>query len=319
MCASAPGVAARAAAKHLSIVWVLVSIRSRRCCRRRRLTPRCAFRGAHHESLQDLRFAVRLLVKDRWFTVVAAMALALGIGVNTAVFTFVNAVLIRGLPFDDPDRIIVVGTTDARDRQLGVSRLDFKDWRDSSRSFAGLAIFIGATMNVSDEGRAPERFQGAYLSANLFQLIGSAPVARPRLPAGRRPPGRGAGGHPRRRHLEEPLRQRPGVIGRTIKVNSVAVDRHRDDAARLQVSVQHGYLAAASVQCRPEARERSATCATSRSIGRLAPGVTLAAGAGRDSDDREQRSRTTIPETNKDITPAVVTFNERVTGGRRSS
>ena len=51
---------------------------------------------------QDLKFAIRLLLKDKWFTVVAIIALALGIGVNATVFTFVNAVLIRGLPFDDP-------------------------------------------------------------------------------------------------------------------------------------------------------------------------------------------------------------------------
>ena len=63
---------------------------------------------------QDARFAVRLLVKDKWFTLVAATALALGIGVNNTVFTFVNAVLIRGLPFDDPDRIMSLGTRDAR-------------------------------------------------------------------------------------------------------------------------------------------------------------------------------------------------------------
>src|SRR5713101_5931436 len=104
----------------------------------------------------DLRFAVRLLVKNRWFTLVAATALALGIGINTAVFTFVNAVLIRGLPFDDPDRIIAVGTTDTRNRQLAVSRLDFIDWRDSSKSFAGLALMLGTSVNVSDEGLAPE-------------------------------------------------------------------------------------------------------------------------------------------------------------------
>ena len=64
--------------------------------------------------LQDLRYAVRLLVKDRWFSAIAVIALALGIGVNSTVFTFVNAVLIRGLPFDDPDRIMSVGTRDAR-------------------------------------------------------------------------------------------------------------------------------------------------------------------------------------------------------------
>ena len=63
---------------------------------------------------QDLRYAVRLLVKDRWFTAVAAGALALGIGANAAVFTFVNAVLLRGLPFDDPGRIVAIGSLDQR-------------------------------------------------------------------------------------------------------------------------------------------------------------------------------------------------------------
>ena len=82
--------------------------------------------------LQDLKFAVRLLIKDRWFTAVAVIALALGIGVNATVFTFVNAVLIRGLPFDDPDRIMSIGTRDARDRDRGLSFPDFQDWRPAA-------------------------------------------------------------------------------------------------------------------------------------------------------------------------------------------
>ena len=68
---------------------------------------------------QDLRYAGRLLIKDRWFTAVAATALALGIGVNATVFTLVNAVLIRGLPFDQPDRILSIAGTDARGRPTG--------------------------------------------------------------------------------------------------------------------------------------------------------------------------------------------------------
>src|SRR6266852_3157623 len=103
--------------------------------------------------LQDLRFALRLLVKDRWFTAVAVIALALGIGANATVFTFVNAVLIRGLPFENPDRIVAVGTTDAHNRPQGVSQLDFRDWRDGARSFSSMAMFTGANMNVSEERR----------------------------------------------------------------------------------------------------------------------------------------------------------------------
>ncbi|MCH7750252.1 MAG: ABC transporter permease [Acidobacteria bacterium] len=125
---------------------------------------------------QDIRFAARLLVKDRWFTLAAATALALGIGANAAVFTFVNAVLVRGLPFHEPDRIMAVWTEDDRSRRLNTSELDYEDWRAEARSFSELAATLGSTINVSDEGRAPERVEGAYVTANLFRLIGQPPV-----------------------------------------------------------------------------------------------------------------------------------------------
>src|SRR5205807_9305902 len=70
-----------------------------------------------------------------------------------------------------------LGTRDpVRDRRMGVSNLDFKDWRAAARSFSGLAAFSGTTFNLSDEGRAPERFSGPYISANAFKLIGQQPL-----------------------------------------------------------------------------------------------------------------------------------------------
>src|SRR5690242_19160357 len=125
---------------------------------------------------QDVRFALRLLVKDKWFTAVAVIALSLGIGANNAVFTFVNAVLIRGLPFDEPDRIIAVGMTDTRNRMQGVSRLDFIDWKEQARSFDQMSLALPSPMNVSDEGLAAEQFVGTYNSANLFHAIGQRPA-----------------------------------------------------------------------------------------------------------------------------------------------
>ena len=85
--------------------------------------------------LQDLRFALRLLVKDRWFSAAADTALALGIGVNATVFTLVNAVLMRGLPFAEPDRLYVLGVK-PRDVDRGgetISRPDLLDWRPARR------------------------------------------------------------------------------------------------------------------------------------------------------------------------------------------
>src|SRR4029077_18515435 len=100
----------------------------------------------------DVRYALRLLIKDKWFTLVAAMALALGIAANNAVFTFVNAVLIRGVPFKDGPRIMALGTRDARHRNLAVSYLDFVDWRESSKTFSALCLMGQPPLNVSEEG-----------------------------------------------------------------------------------------------------------------------------------------------------------------------
>jgi putative ABC transport system permease protein len=81
---------------------------------------------------QDVRFAARLLVKDRWFTLAAATALALGIGANAAVFTFVNAVLLRGLPFNNPDRIVAMSVMNAKGQRNGVSYPEFNDFSHPS-------------------------------------------------------------------------------------------------------------------------------------------------------------------------------------------
>jgi hypothetical protein len=91
------------------------------------------------------------------------------------VFTFANAVILRGLPFTDPDSIVAIGMTDTRGRQLGVSRLDFLDWRDATRSFSHLAVLTGSTLNVSEQGRPAEQYNGTYGSANLFELVGQRP------------------------------------------------------------------------------------------------------------------------------------------------
>jgi putative ABC transport system permease protein len=125
---------------------------------------------------QDLRYAIRLLLKDRWFTAVAAVVLALGSGANNAVFTIVNAVLLRSMPFPDSEQLVVMLTRDTRGRQSGVSLADFDDWRSSSRTLSGMSIVFSGSFNVSDEGRIAEQYPGAYVSANYFRMIGITPI-----------------------------------------------------------------------------------------------------------------------------------------------
>jgi putative ABC transport system permease protein len=261
---------------------------------------------------QDLRYAVRLLIKNRWFTIVAATALALGIGVNTAVFTFVNAVLIRGLPFDDPDRIIALGTTDIRNRQLGVSRLDFEDWRESSKSFSALALMLGTSINVSDEGRAPEQYPGVYQSANLFQLIGVRPALGRDFSAEDDKPGAPpvaiiGGGIWKNRYGSD-----PAVIGRTIKENSIAVTVIGVMPPDVKFPFNTDIWLPTSV-LPAEARNTKRGVRNYQAIGRLAPGVTLEQ-ARAELQTIGQRLTQQYPDSNKDFKPQLVKFNDRVTG-----
>jgi putative ABC transport system permease protein len=262
---------------------------------------------------QDLRFAVRLLIKDKWFTAIAVIALGLGIGVNATVFTFVNAVLIRGLPFNDPDRIVVVGARDARGRDRGVSYQDFQDMRAAARTFSGMAAFSGQTMNVSDEGRTPERFQGPYMSANAFKLIGEQPVIG-------------------RDFLAED--DRPGAAAVVMLGNGVWKNRYGSDASILGRTIRVNEVPATVIGVMPEGfkfptgadlwmplaqmprlNEQKRDGRNAMEVfGRLNDGVTMA---------QAQSELTTIaaklaldyPDTNKDVTARVMTFNERQNGG----
>jgi predicted permease len=126
---------------------------------------------------QDIRFAFRLLLRDRWFTLAGAVALALGIGANATVFTLVNAVLIRGLPFRDSHELMQVWTEDRNGQRTGgVSWEDFEDIRSQSRSFSHLVTSLVASVNVSDGASPPERVSGSYVSWNLFRMLGEQPV-----------------------------------------------------------------------------------------------------------------------------------------------
>ena len=170
--------------------------------------------------LQDLRLAARRLIKDRRFTLAAVAALALGIGATSAVFTLVNAVLLRSLPFSEPDRIMWLGTRDDQSRIFGASREDFEDWRRASRTLSGMSLVVMLRVNFSADDRAPDQYDGAYISSNGFSLIGArAAVGRGFIDDDDRP------GAPSAVLLSNRVWQSryggdPTVIGRAIRVNS---------------------------------------------------------------------------------------------------
>jgi len=125
--------------------------------------------------IQDLRYAVRMMLKQPVFTAVAVIALALGIGANTAIFTVVNAVLLRPLPYDDPDSLVWVWDTQPQLPTAPTSLPDFIDWNEQNQSFESLAAFLNANMFV-DDGNGVQDTAVGLVTPDFFSVFHVKPV-----------------------------------------------------------------------------------------------------------------------------------------------
>ena len=125
--------------------------------------------------VQDMRFGLRTLAKNPGFTAVALLALALGIGANTAIFSVVNGVLLRPLPYPDPERLMMIYEKTTDFNQSSVSYPDFLDWQRENRSFIDMACFRRNDFNFTGSGQ-PEHLQGEHVSAGLLTVLGVNPV-----------------------------------------------------------------------------------------------------------------------------------------------
>jgi predicted permease len=127
------------------------------------------------EMFQDMRFGLRMLLKHPGFTLIAVLTLALGIGANTAIFSVVNAVIIRPLPYPEPDRLVILDEVPPGGGQFAIAPGNFVDWRDQNGSFVGMAAFQRMSLNLTGHGEA-ELLPGLRLSANSFALLGIKPA-----------------------------------------------------------------------------------------------------------------------------------------------
>jgi predicted permease len=128
-----------------------------------------------HEFLRDLRYGARLLAKNPGVTVIAIVTLALGIGANTAIFSVVNAFLLRPLPYGDPDRLVMVDSQE-RGRSIGVSFADYQDWLKQNKVFDELAFFNLRWNANLDFGNETETLSLTFGTANLFSTLQVAPL-----------------------------------------------------------------------------------------------------------------------------------------------
>jgi putative ABC transport system permease protein len=125
---------------------------------------------------QDLRYGARMLAKNPGFTAVAVITLALGIGANSVIFSFFNGVLLRPLPFQRPDQIVLLDeiATNREGVSLGVSWPNYLDWRAQNQVFSDLGVYQDITFTLTGSGDA-EELSGAFTSERLFETLGVAP------------------------------------------------------------------------------------------------------------------------------------------------
>ncbi len=142
--------------------------------------------------LKDIRYGLRGIRRSPAFSLIVILTLALGIGLNTALFSVVHAVLLKPLPYPDAERLVWFGETLGRDTGFSVTWVNFKYWRDGNRTFESMAAFqfTGLTMTGHAE---PQQTHGMVVTAPYFGLVGMHPLLGRLFGAAGRPPPGGSG------------------------------------------------------------------------------------------------------------------------------
>jgi putative ABC transport system permease protein len=273
--------------------------------------------------LQDIRYGIRMLMKNPGFTIIAVLTLALGIGANTAIFSVVNAELLRPLPFRDSGRVVSVATGNSRMHTSNgsTSYPDFVDWQSQNQVFEKMAAYTGATFTLTGEDH-PAHLEGASVSAETFDLLGVSPeLGRTFLP------GEDEANHHVviiSDHLWKQLfKGDPGIIGRTITLENEGYTVVGVMPANFQYPLQRepeaiwstlSPLNETSDNSPPMVQHRGAHFLTC--IARLKPGVTLAQAQAAMDVIASSLSKQ-YPDTNKYMSVHLSSEQERLTGAVR--
>ena len=227
--------------------------------------------------IQDLKFAARTLLRRPGFVAVAVITMALGIGANTAIFSVVNGVLLKPLPYPNPDRLVVVAETSKEVPEIQVSYPDYLDWRAQATVFEDIATRMPAGFVFTGDGE-PERIIGRWVSASFFPMLGVQPhlgrafTEQEDSPSAERVIVLGYGLWQRRFGGDE------SIVGRSIRVNAESwtvigvMPAHFDFYGRLNANNDF-LVPLGRLTDREYMRNRNSHPASV--IGRLKPGVTL--------------------------------------------
>jgi putative ABC transport system permease protein len=275
------------------------------------------------EMFQDLRYGVRMLLNRPGFSLVVIFVLALGIGATSAIFTVVNSVLLRPLPYPEPDRLMVYSASERGGRSGGISSVtapDFVEWRNQCRSCAQIAAHTGAWPGNLTGGAEPDRVRIARVTENLFATFGAPPLlGRTFLPEEIGRPASGGDIQPTSSTvaiLSYGLWQRrfgadPAIIGKTVKVEG-------DVCAVIGVMPDGFKFPDEADVWAPVTLSPTRNNAYLRVIARLQPGVTREQ-AQAELTTLAQRLQQESPQRNRALTVNLIPLQEQVVGNVRSS
>lgn len=262
--------------------------------------------------LHDLRFALRQIARYRWFSAAVIVTIALGIGVNTTVFTLVNAVLFKPVPVPGGERLLVVTQRwpENRFNRGPISLAEFRAYREQNRTFEGLEAVARDGGVIAEPGNPPERYGMGVISPGLFPLLQTQPIlGRTFTPAD------GEAGAPAVLMLSHKVWQQryagaSDVVGRTVRLNG--------QPATIIGVMPEGFKFPdneelwTALQPTKEREERKNR--TLMLFGLRKPGTSLTE-AQTDLDLIAARMAKEFPDTNKDVVPRVQTFHDLFNGG----
>jgi putative ABC transport system permease protein len=275
--------------------------------------------------MQDMRYGIRMLSKNPGFAIIAVLTLALGIGANTAIFSVVNAELLRPLPFRDSGRLVSVATANSHMHSSNgsVSYPDFMDWRSQNQVFEKMAAYTGATFTLTGQVN-PAHLEGASVSAETFDLLGVSPELGRTFE-----PGEDGPNH----HVvvisdhlwKQQFGGDPGIIGRTITIDNDGYTVVGVMPANFRYPLQREPEAIWSTlsplnettdNSPPVVQHRGAHFLTC--IARLKPGVTLAQAQAAMDVIASSLSKQ-YPDTNKYMSVHLRSEQDRLTGSIRAA
>jgi putative ABC transport system permease protein len=260
---------------------------------------------------KDIKYSVRMLVKNPGFTLVAVIALALGIGANTAIFSVVNAVLLKPLPYKNPERLVMLWEQPAQGGRMSVAGLNFLEWRKESRLLEDIMVFSNASFDLTGPDAA-ERIEGTRASVSYFDMLGGQAMLGRTFQAGD-----DAASAPRvvvvsHGFWQSRLGGDPAAIGREIKLNdeprTVIGVMPPDFGDRIETWVWTPIIV--------DPEQMSVGGRSLSAIARLKPGVTLGQAQG-EMSAIAARLAEVRPQFNRGWGVSLVPLHEQVTGNVR--